>query len=78
MVTPEKAHATGKFVVVMQNGGCTLLYLASTLATVVRQEDKQIWADRQAGRQAGREAGRRAGGRVGGRAGGRAGRQAGR
>ena len=33
----QKAHPTSEFVIVAQNGGCVLLSLASSLATVVSE-----------------------------------------
>jgi len=47
---PQKAHLTGKFVIVAKFGGHVLHHLASRLANVVRQ------GGREAGREGGREA----------------------
>ena len=38
---PQKAHPTGEFVVVAQNGGHSLLHLGSRLATVVSEAVKR-------------------------------------
>ena len=37
----EKAHPTKEFVVMAYNEGCTLLFLASSLGTVVKQVVRQ-------------------------------------
>ena len=39
---PQKAHPTGEFVIVAQNGDCALVRLASSHATMVKQPDKNL------------------------------------
>ena len=36
---PQKAHPTTEFILGSQNDGCALLYLASSLATVVSETE---------------------------------------
>ena len=38
---PEKAHFTGKFLIVEKFGGLALCHLASRLANVIRQGDRR-------------------------------------